>query len=228
MKTSTTRRGGLSIIEVFLIIVTIVLVVAILLPMWKARSRAHMRAKRISCVSNLKFVGLATLLWANDHNDQFPWGSTNRESTLAYVNSPQVFQHFAILSNELGAARVLACPTDENRVRARNFVALANTNISYFVGIDSRSRIDSLASGLDSLSSAQMLLSGDRNVTGGTLSNGFMRILTQTNVAGWSPALHNRAGNVGLGDGSVQQLNPAGLNTQIQAQPFPIVRLAIP
>src|SRR3954463_8694946 len=49
---------------------TVVLILAsLLLP---ALSRAKARAQTISCVSNMKQVGLAARLWSNDHKDVFP------------------------------------------------------------------------------------------------------------------------------------------------------------
>ena len=71
-------------------------------------------------------------------------------------------------------------------------------------------------------------MSGDRNITGGILSNGFMRFLARTNNAGWTADIHVNAGNVGLADGSVQQMTSPGLQKQLQTQPLPVIRLAIP
>jgi prepilin-type processing-associated H-X9-DG protein len=35
-------------------------------------------------------------------------------------------------------------------------------------------------------------------------------------AAGWTAAIHNKSGNVGLADGSVQQCSNAGLHAQLQ------------
>jgi prepilin-type processing-associated H-X9-DG protein len=72
------------------------------------------------------------------------------------------------------------------------------------------------------------LLSGDRNITGGTLNNGFLRILKTNTLAGWTTEMHNRAGNIGLADGSVQQVTDRGLQQQLEASALPLIRLAIP
>jgi len=40
--------------------------------------------------------------------------------------------------------------------------------------------------------------------------------------------LHNNEGNLGLSDGSVQQVTSTGLLKQLQAQDLPVIRLAIP
>ena len=52
----------------------------------------------------------------------------------------------------------------------------------------------------------EMLLSGDRNIVGGTqLAHGIVEITTNQMI-GWSSEMHNGVGNVGMADGSVRQL----------------------
>jgi hypothetical protein len=70
-------------------------------------------------------------------------------------------------------------------------------------------------------------LSGDRNITGGSPSNGFLRVFTPKSVAGWTAELHNRAGNVGLSDGSVQQVTVQTLQNQVSMQTNNF-RIAVP
>ena len=61
------------------------------------------------------------------------------------------------------------------------------------------------------------ILTGDRNVLGGQIvSNGIMRF-DSTSQAGWGKDMHNRAGNIGLGDGSAQQVTDNSLRNQIQS-----------
>src|ERR1051325_2523528 len=195
MKTRTCRQGGLSLVEALLVLATIALLIVIGIP---AVGRAKVRSSRISCVCHLKQVGLAYRIWSNDHGDQFPFASTNADSSLAFANSPQVFRHYALMSNELNTPKILVCLVDQKRTAATDFGTLSNTNLSYFVGLDARE------------DSPNSLLSGDRNITGGTLSNGFLRIFTSASTnAGWTTELHNQAGNIGLGDGSAQQMSGA-------------------
>ena len=213
MKIKARHRIGLSLVEVALVLATIALLFFLLMS-WT--SKPVYRSKRISCTSNLKQIGLSYRLWSNDHNDQFPFASTNVESSLRFVNSWQVFRHFQVMSNELITPKVLVCNSDSKRTRAIDFVNFSNTNISYFVGLDARE------------DSPQSILSGDRNITGGTLSKGFLRLLNPTTQAGWTKEMHENAGNIGLGDGSVQQVTGSALNRQLSASTNATIRLAIP
>jgi hypothetical protein len=96
---------------------------------------------------------------------------------------------------------------------------LANSKISYFVGLDADE------------TRPQTILSGDRNIIGG-VSNGAWLIFRTTNTPSWGSDIHNLQGNIGLGDGSVQQMNSQSLARQFQSalasQTNPVIRLAIP
>jgi hypothetical protein len=214
MKRQAHCKSGLSILEVFLVVATLALLAALFIP---AGLSAKAKARRIACVCHLKQVGLAYRLWSGDHGDQFPFASTNAESTLAFANSPQVFRHYAIMSNELNTPNLLVCPTDRKRIKAADFAKLSNTNLSYFVGLDARE------------DSPNSLLSGDRNIVGGTTGNGILRVFTPapSNV-GWTTELHNQAGNIGLGDGSAQQMTSSTLGRHLASLTNASVRLAIP
>jgi hypothetical protein len=209
------RRHGLSLVELVFVIATLALLASLVLPRM-VRPRAY-GCPRITCTTNLKQIGLAYRLFSNDHNDLFPFAVPKRDGgTLEFTNSPQVFRHFEALSNELVTPRLLVCPRDPGRTRATNFYELTNTNISYFVGFDADETKPAL------------LLSGDRNITGGRLRNGFLRLLRTNSNAGWTAAIHTNAGTIGFADGSAQDATSAQLRAALQKQSLPAVRLAIP
>ena len=209
----TQSHSGLTLLEVCVVIAVVALLAAVLFAMLANTNR---RSPRIHCTSNLKQVGLAMRIWANANAGEFPQVSTNASGSFAWVNSPEVFRHFVAMSNELVTPKILVCPADAKRKRVTDFAKFSNANLSYFVALDADE------------TKPNRLLSGDRNITGGTLSNGFLRTLTPQTEAGWTTGLHNNAGNIGLSDGSVQQVTPAGLRKQLQAQDLPVIRLAVP
>jgi hypothetical protein len=156
-------------------------------------------------------------MFANDHQDKFPWQlTTNDGGSFEWTPSPQVYRHFAAASNELNTPKILRCPKDPHRLTEVNWQNLNNSKLSYFVGLDANE------------GNASLILTGDRHITGGTLSNGFLRTLTRKSGAAWTSELHEGWGNLGLADGSVQQVNSAGLQSIIRSNTLAVIRLAVP
>ena len=119
----------------------------------------------------------------------------------------EVWRHFQIISNEVNIPKVLACNEDKKRSRTSDWsVFTNNSHLSYFVGLDA-----------DEIN-PQTILTGDRNVISPTVKpiKGVLNITAKDQVE-WTKAIHNQAGNVGLGDGSAHQSTTPTLNRQFQA-----------
>jgi competence protein ComGC len=220
MKVTTTQahQRALTLTEVLVVIVTAAILFAVMLP-WLVENYPRRRSARLNCTSNLKQIGLGFRMWSNDHDDKFPMlVSTNEGGSREFVLHGEVFRHFLVLSNELNSPKVLVCPRDDGRVRITNFGLLrSNTNISYFVGLDANE------------ARPQMILSGDRNLTGGTLTDEGITHLRTNSLVGWTASIHNNFGNIGLADGSAQEATPAVLRQQLRrGGTNEFIRLAIP
>ena len=121
------------------------------------------------------------------------------------------------MSNELSTPKTLICPADV-RQPAKDFGStFCNSNISYFVGVDADQ------------SHPQMILSGDDNfeIAGIPVKSGLLELSTNAPVA-WTAARHKFVGNIGLADGSVQQVTTHSLKTALQQTGLATNRLAIP
>jgi hypothetical protein len=199
------RELGLTLIELF-VVLAVLTACGIFFALQPDRN-GKARAYRIQCVNNLKQIGLATRVWEGDHADKFPMSLADTNGgTMSFVTGPNEWRHFQVMSNELSTPKLLLCPTDSDSLRAwaTNFSKLSNSNLSYFVGVDS------------SEADPQGLLSGDRNITNGTpIRNGILE-LTTNSPAGWTDEMHRKVGNLTLADGSVQQVSGAGLRNAIE------------
>ena len=221
MKKILKQNKAFTLIELLVVIAIIAILAALLLP---ALAAAKRKAQRINCISNIKQVGIAFRLWEGDNGDRYPMSvSTAQNGAKEEVNSALntatlsatqfgLTNVFVVMSNELSTPKVLFCPSDNIRNATTNFTALHynDQNMSYFVCGDA---IETYP---------QMILDGDRNI--GTASTGNIPA-TMTNLLGvkwtgimwaWSAVdLHLRVGNVGMADGSAQQLTVNGLQTAL-------------
>lgn len=206
------RNAALTLTEVLIVITALALLAAILLP---ALAAAKRRASKISCVSQLKMIGVACQVWPSGQDSKYPAQvSVTNGGAMELIATGNVAAYFRAMTNELDVPEILICPQDTKHVSATNFAALENSNISYFVGLDAAD------------TQPQTLLSGDDNliVNGTSVRPGILLLHTNDSVT-WTQDRHQGSGNILLGDGSVQQTSSADLTSVAR---LATNRLAIP
>lgn len=183
------------------VVAALVFVAFILLP---RLNRSTSKTARIGCVNNLKQVGLAFRLYADDNRERYPMNLAASTNDTPVVNeATPAYQYFQLLSNELGTPKILICPQDTKRKAANDFTNFGNQNISYFIGLDGDEN------------RPESIISGDRNITNGFAPRNGILDLTTNQMVGFTDEIHLKQGNIALGDGSVEQVTSARLRSEI-------------
>lgn len=122
-------RAAFTLIELLVVIAIIAILAAILFPVF---ARARENARRTTCASNLRQLGLAAHMYAQDYDEQLPWdyypcNSTTTHALLLqqlmpYVKNIEIF--YCPSSYKYSSWIPEVAPTEANK---------AAGNISYYI-----------------------------------------------------------------------------------------------
>jgi hypothetical protein len=94
-------------------------------------------AQQITCVNNLKQIGLGLRIWQGDHGDKSPFELQIVEGGIMEKVMPKDgyrqngYLIFQFMSNELTTPLIVICPKDKKKVVAKDWQSLTASNVSY-------------------------------------------------------------------------------------------------
>ena len=107
MKRILKQKKAFTLIELLVVIAIIAILAALLLP---ALAAAKRKAQRISCVNDLKQVGIAFRLWEGDNADRYPWPSA-QSKTARWRKCTAHYQWRVVSESILCVPFFHVCPT---------------------------------------------------------------------------------------------------------------------
>ena len=103
MKTFRSKQSGFTLIELLVVIAIIAILAGMLLP---ALSMAKEKAKAIKCTSNMRQIGVATMMYADDNEGHMPLSNMfHADPKLLWIN--------LVLPYVGNSDEVRACPSDK-------------------------------------------------------------------------------------------------------------------
>ncbi len=135
-------RKGFTLIELLVVIAIIAILAAILFPVF---ARAREKARQTSCLSNIKQLGLAIHMYAQDYDEKLTFAETysdvgvrNRYVRWYYPDDPSVTQNLYYWSDSLQPyvknEQIILCPSRPNDWTGYSW----NIHIGYYGGHPTR------------------------------------------------------------------------------------------
>lgn len=221
-------------IELMVVVAVITIIAAVFLP---KQVRDRDRARRISCISNHKQVAMSFRLFANDQDGAYPFQFLSRPTNSLMFGSPfrtrdtlELWKLIQVAGDNLGSPYFLVCPSDTLRSRALNF----NTNglpggfalpahrlnaLSYFLSVNPEDGNPQIVLMGDRYLTTDPETSWERNTRFLIGQQDFSQGAGLDQKVRWISTVHQGGGNVGMMDGSGQQLTTAKLREAIRNQP---------
>ena len=204
-------RSAFTLIELLVVIAIIAILASMLLP---ALARAKDSGQRITCVNDLRTLGLAMQMYEDEHDGLQPVRTINGVAGGSWPTA---------LRDYYQELKVLACPSDTGRV-AEDFSATPNGG---YLNPNYRNAATSYFLTHAWYNGQFAMLAGDRNL-GNDVPETCSRFVAVTGAGSpplnaslaWGTNLHNGAGNVVRIDGRVNEYSTEEIRDAVTTDPI--------
>jgi prepilin-type N-terminal cleavage/methylation domain-containing protein/prepilin-type processing-associated H-X9-DG protein len=110
------KRRGFTLIELLVVIAIIAILAAILFPVF---AKARAKARQATCLSNMKQIGMATMMYAQDYDEALPPAlgvsdqlilSPGGKAWQAWGNGPYYYYYYTYLLPYIKTDKIFMCP----------------------------------------------------------------------------------------------------------------------
>jgi prepilin-type N-terminal cleavage/methylation domain-containing protein/prepilin-type processing-associated H-X9-DG protein len=110
---SRNRKSGFTLIELLVVIAIIAILAAILFPVF---AQAREKARQTSCLSDMKQIGLAAIMYVQDYDETFPPIRVIDSDTTNYPNLPadSIETWRNVIQPYIKTTDVFSCPSNPN------------------------------------------------------------------------------------------------------------------
>jgi len=101
-------RRGFTLVELLVVIAIIAILAAIIFPVF---ARAREKARQATCASNLKQIGHAMLMYADDYDDMMPISHQVADETADFAGPNGVYNWIACVHPYTKSWKIFSCPS---------------------------------------------------------------------------------------------------------------------